>query len=158
FSQGTPLAAAPGEPPMNNSIALPRPDFLKSMPTRAMGLDEVLRLARTQNPRVGIAEQQVREARANRSLAQAQLLPDLNVAAGLARLLPNIATVAGVPTGRAKLYLAPGKALYDLRASREDLKAATAGQQAATADILTLAAEQYYELVRAAAYVHIADQ
>jgi outer membrane protein TolC len=157
-----PLAADPGvrlrTPPVSSAIALPRPDFLKSAPTRVIALDEVLRLARTQNPRVGIAEQRVREERANRSLAQAQLLPDLNVAAGLARLLPNIATVAGVPTGRAKLYLAPGKVLYDLRASREDLKAATAGQQTATADALTLGAEQYYELVRAEAFVHIAEQ
>jgi multidrug efflux system outer membrane protein len=156
--QTAPPAAAPSAPSVSGSIALPRPDFLKAAPTRTIGLDEVLRLARTQNPTVGIAEQRVREARANRSLAQAQLLPDLNVAAGLARLLPNIATVAGVPTGRAKLYLAPGKLLYDLRASREDLKAATAGQQTATADALTLGAEEYYELVRAEAFVQIAEQ
>ena len=54
-----------------------------------------------QNLRIAESREQVKEQQALRRGARAQALPNVGLSGGIARLNPNIATVAGVPIARA---------------------------------------------------------
>src|SRR5438128_4708527 len=81
-------------------------------------LATVIARARNQNLAIVEAHEAIGEQQAVRRGVRAQALPNVGLSAGLARLSPNIATVAGVPAARAWLSIAPGRVFWDARAAK----------------------------------------
>jgi outer membrane protein TolC len=150
-------APAPSPPPVTAPI---ESGALQNIAAerRAIDLAEVLRLAREQNLAIRRAGEAVTEQEAIRRGVRAQALPNLGLSAGIARLSPNIATVAGVPTGRATLAIAPGRVYYDTRAATFQVRASEFGQETVAQDVLLEATARYYNLELAQGLVRVAEQ
>jgi outer membrane protein TolC len=125
---------------------------------RPIDLPTVLRLAREQNLAIAQADEFVDEQAAFRRGARAQGLPNVGFSAGLARLIPNIATVAGIPAGRAALFVAPGRVYYDARAARFAVRAAEFLREDVTQEVLLQATARYSNLQLAQGLVRVAEQ
>ncbi len=124
----------------------------------AVDLPTVLRLALERNLSIARARESIREQEAVRRGVQAQALPNLGVSAGLARLLPNISTVAGVPAGRATLFISPGRVYYDARSARFAVRSSEFNREAVTQDVLLEATARYSNLELTEGLVRVAEQ
>lgn len=154
-------AAQPAAQPVAQPAAAPAAPLPIDLPT-------ALRLAGAQNLDVQIAATAVDEARANRSSALEKFLPSLTP--GIARThhegtaqavdgsIVDV-TKSSYTTGVTLSAQVPlGEALYGVLQSRQLLAAADATLGAQRQDALLAAAQDYLELVRAAAQVGVARE
>ncbi|MBI3911278.1 MAG: TolC family protein [Armatimonadetes bacterium] len=125
---------------------------------RSIDLPTVLRLAQEQNLVIAQAAEAVHEQEAARRGAQAQALPNVGISAGVARLLPNIATVAGVPAGRVTLFISPGRVYYDAQVAKFAVRSAEFNREGVTQDVLLEATARYANLQLAQGLVRVAEQ
>lgn len=135
---------------------------------QAINLESALRLAGAQNLAVALARERVREARAVQDQDRQALYPWLAPGLGYRRHDGNLQDIVGdvfnasKQSGTAALGLIaqvePGEAIYRSLASRQQVRAAEAGEDAERRLALFRAAAGYLDLCRAAAAVTATEE
>jgi len=133
---------------------------------RGIGLLEVLRLAETQGIDVQLADERLREARAEADIARAAWWPELHVGTTLYRNEGRVQNTQGRlldvdkqnawTGGQLRMEFDLGQAIYGSRSARRAAEASAFATETTANDSVTLAALAYFDLLESYARLPIA--